>query len=393
MSKRFLITLITLLIIGVGASIAVLLAKGYRFSYKDGTLLGTGILSITSIPDQASVYLDGHLTTATNENINNLVPKSYQVRIIKEGYIPWEKKVEIQQGLVSEVKATLFRTIPSVYPLTYNGAENAVMSPDGEKLVFVVPAFEDEINPLTQRRKSGLWVWTMKNNQIAFARGGEPHQVASSNGVDYTKAELRFSPDSSQILVTLENQYLLLDSEKLNDPPRDITAIIGPTLQTWVDEEKKQKLTRLQLISDRNLQKVASDSAYLKWAPDETKFLYCSDDQNKPCNKDTVADKQKYKVVELETKKTYELPKASSYDWLAGSEHLYLVEVSEGEERLKAGKISIIEYDGSNKAEIYAGNFDPNAVFVWPDDSRLVVISSLPIPTAARPNLFGINLK
>lgn len=56
-------------------------------------------------------------------------------------------------------------------------------------------------------------------------------------------------------------------------------------------------------------------------------------------------------------------------------------------------RISIIEIDGSNKAEIYYGSVEPNVVVPWPDNSRLVVISSFPTQTASQPNLYGINLK
>ena len=66
MRKRFLLTLVTLLILGGLAAAAVFLAKGYRLSPENKTIFGTGILSLTSTPDQASVYIDGHLTTATN---------------------------------------------------------------------------------------------------------------------------------------------------------------------------------------------------------------------------------------------------------------------------------------------------------------------------------------
>src|SRR5581483_5211609 len=100
MSKRFIFTIVTLIIIIAIASVAVFLAKGYRFSPKTGSITGTGILSITSMPDQASVFLDGHLTTATNTNINSLIPKEYDVKITKEGFIDWEKKVQVKEGLV-----------------------------------------------------------------------------------------------------------------------------------------------------------------------------------------------------------------------------------------------------------------------------------------------------
>src|SRR5438270_10008366 len=118
MRYRFILTIVTFLLIIIAAGVAIFFAKGYRFSTKTGNITGTGILSITSVPDQASVFLDGHLTTATNTNINSLIPKEYDVKILKEGFIPWEKKVEVHEGLVTQIKATLYRSLPSVYPLT-----------------------------------------------------------------------------------------------------------------------------------------------------------------------------------------------------------------------------------------------------------------------------------
>ena len=128
MSKRFLYTILTLIIVFVGAGFAIFLAKGYTISTKDGKIVGTGILSVTSSPDAASVYIDGHLTTATNATVSSLPPKDYDLKIIKEGFIPWEKKIIIQEGLVTDVKATLFPAIPTVYPLTFNGVKEAVLS-------------------------------------------------------------------------------------------------------------------------------------------------------------------------------------------------------------------------------------------------------------------------
>src|SRR3989344_330707 len=131
MSKRFLITLFTLLVIGISATVAVYLAKGYTFSTQEKRLVGTGIITVTSLPDAASVFIDGHLTTATDATISSLVPKEYTVKLIKEGFIPWEKKVKVNEGLVTDLKVTLFPAIPTMYPLTFNGVKNPVLSPDG----------------------------------------------------------------------------------------------------------------------------------------------------------------------------------------------------------------------------------------------------------------------
>ncbi len=387
MSKRFLLTLLTIIVIGIAASVAVFLAKGYRLSPDTGTIAGTGIISVTSVPDQASVYLDGHLTTATDANINSLVPKSYEVKIVKEGYIPWEKKLDVKEGLVTEVKATLFRAIPSIYPLTYTGALKPILSPDGQKLLFIVPNQPEATATTISAKKSGLWVWTMSDQALNFQRGAEPHQVALTGNLDYTKATFRWSPDSSQILVSLPDRHLLIESNNLNDPPKDVTAVLNATTKAWDDNQKTAEIARVQSIKNINLRKEASESAYKKWSPDETKLFYSKD------------GKANFKVADLLANKTYDIPKASNYSWLGDSLHLLATEPTDPQSKQDPSspftptKVSILEFDGTNKSEIYVGNLDPSSVFGWPDASRIVALSFFPTATASQPNLYGINLK
>ncbi|MFH0936727.1 MAG: PEGA domain-containing protein [Candidatus Daviesbacteria bacterium] len=377
MSKHFIITLATLIIIALGAGIAIFFTKGYSFSAKNGGLIGTGIISATSHPDGASVYIDGHLTTATNTNISNLSPKIYKIKIAKDGFIPWEKDVQVTEGLVSEIKATLFPALPTLYPLTVSGAESPVLSPDGGKLAFAVPFSSDG----RSRQKGGIWVWTMTSTPIAFARGAEPHQIViSTTDLDFAKATLAWSPDSKQLLVSLQeggvegeanarNYLLSSDGQTSVSNLRDITPTLASTLKNWKDDQKVENETRVASIKDLNTRKIASDSATVKWSPDETKFM--------------VREKTA-KVYDLEDKKEYQLPEADTYLWLPDSLHVILV---------SEGKISVCEFDGGNTAVIYAGKFDEANVFPWPDSSRLVFLTSFDTPSASNPNLFGINLK
>ncbi len=363
MSLRFAVTILTIVLIAVGAGIGVFVAKGYRFFPKEATFTGTGIMSVTSLPDQASVYLDDHLTTATNANVNSLVPKTYKVKIVKEGFIPWEKNVEVKEGLVSDIKATLFPAIPTIYPLTFNGVINPTLSPDGQQLVFVVPG---------EGKKSGIWVWTFASAPIAFAREVQPHQIALPvSGLDYTKAIFKFSPDSNQVLVTLPDRTLLLDADNLNDTPRDVTAILQPTLKEWEEEVNTKNIARVQAIKDLSLKKVASASSNLIWSPDGTKFLLPD-----------------FKIADLVDKKIHSLPEANFAAWLPDSRHILLIKQNESN-----SSISVVEYDGFNEAIIYVGNFDPEYVFAWPDGLRVAIVTSFPTPTAEQPNLYGINLK
>lgn len=362
MSKKFIITIATIVVIAIAASVAIFLAKGYTFSAKEKRIVGTGIITISSEPDSASVFIDGHLTTATNATISSLPPKVYSVKVVREGFIPWEKEVSVKEGLVTPIKVTLFPAMPTIYPLSFNGVMSPTLSPDGGQLAFVVPG--------SAGKKAGVWVWTQVRNQpISFARSAEPHQIAQNSVADFSKATLKWSADSKQVLATVDSNNYLLESDKLNSDPRDITPILKATLQTWEEDVQSKNESRVLAILDANLRQIASSSADVRWSPDETKFMVV---------------KGEAKVYNLEGKKNYSLPVARLYTWLPDSRHIILVEEK---------TISIVDFDGTNKAVIYAGSFQDDFVFPWLDSSRLVIISSFPTPTASEPNLYGINLK
>lgn len=372
MSKRTIFTIVTLVIFTVSAAVAIFFAKGYSIS-KEKRIVGSGILTITSEPDAASVFLDGHLITATNANIPSLSPKAYSVKVVKEGFIPWERQVTVKEGLVTDLKITLFPSIPTVSPLTFIGVANPVLSADGSKLAYVVPA--------SAGKKAGIWVWTMSRNQpISFARSAEPHQIvnAQASGIDFSKAILSWSPDSKQVLVILSPNFYLLDSDNLNNTPQDVTPTITATKKSWADDIKTKEEARKLTIKDLNIRKIASESAAVLWSPDETKIMV-------PTIKDPVSfEKGSFKVYDLETNKDYDIAPAKAHTWLPDSRHIILVEDN---------AISIADFDGTNKAVIYAGTFTDNLVVPWPDSSRLVIVNSIPTPTASQPNLFSINLR
>lgn len=374
MTKKFFITLITTTIIGLFAATAIFLTKGYTLSSKDKTITGTGIITVSSVPDSASVYVDNHLTTATNATIPSLPPKTYTIKVVKEGFIPWEKNIEVKEGIVSEIKITLFPAIPSTYPLSFTGVVNPVLSPDEAKFAYII----------LSGKKAGVWVWTMiKNQPLSFVRSSEPHQIALSSVTDYSKATLRWSPDSKQVLATIGNNNFLLSSDALNTDPRDITPTLASTLKTWAEDESTKEQTIVSSVKDFAMRRVASDSGFLKWSPDETKFI---------ARKETLSSKEasgtavisNVSSYDLEQKKQFPLPPAKAYVWLPDSLHIILVEDN---------MISLTEYDGTNKAVIYAGTFLNNFIIPWPDSSRLVFINSFPTPTASEPNLYGVNLK
>lgn len=396
-SKRFLITILTILFIGIVAVFAIYFSKGYTFSTSEKKLSGTGIISVTSTPDGASVYVDGHLTTATNATLSQLSPKTYEIKLVKEGFITWEKTIEVKEGLVSEIKATLFPALPTIYPLTFNGVMNPILSPDSQKLAFAVPLTSDQ----RTRQRGGIWVWTMSSQPLSLNRSAEPHQVVVSNTeLDFSKAIFRWSPDSKQLLITMQqgsiagdaglrNFLVNFDSQTSNADLKDITPQVNNIIKGWEEDKLVKDNARLALISNLKIRQIASESATLNWSPDESKIITGGIKEQITPAKQRITPSSMvllkgYKVYDLLTNKDYDLPEARAYVWLPDSRHVILV---------LEDKISICEFDGSNASVIFAGKFNDADVFPWSDSSRLMVLTTFNTPTASIPNLFGVNLK
>jgi len=100
MKKQIIIPALIILFLLIGTALVVLFGKGYFVNLNgNGPLLsGTGLLVATSAPDGAQVIINGHLTTATDNTIN-LAPGDYDIKIFKEGYFPWEKKITVKRKL------------------------------------------------------------------------------------------------------------------------------------------------------------------------------------------------------------------------------------------------------------------------------------------------------
>ncbi len=96
MNRVTLAVLATFFLLAAAVFVAIVLARGYSFNLDTRNLIPTGILVATSDPDGAEVLIDGKLKTATNNTIN-LPPGKYDIKIQKDGYTPWEKKVEVKK--------------------------------------------------------------------------------------------------------------------------------------------------------------------------------------------------------------------------------------------------------------------------------------------------------
>lgn len=417
-TPRLLIVTLIFITLTLGIVLAIKYAKGYRPSFKNRALEGTGLLAVNSYPKGATVFINGRLTTATDDTLN-LPPGEYQVKIAKDGYIPWEKTLKLEPELVTQTNTRLFPSVPDLKPLTFSGATNPLPSPDREKIVF-------SVNNATTDTKNGLYVLDLLDRP--FSLNSDPRQISRTSAkYDLAKAQLIWSPDSSQILATLnqgeaEEINLLLSSTGFTDIAdfKDVTARLPVILKEW--QGLKDKKFHEQLITlPEPMQWIATASAQMiAFSPDEKKMLFVATASAQIAenlipplpatstqSETRAIQPHNYYIYDLEEDKNFliapyisdtskankpgvkevhapGLDNSAPVIWYPDSNHVIMVEEA---------KIIITEYDATNRHTVYAGPFAQNFIFPWPNGSRLIILASLNGGSNLPPNLYSINLK
>lgn len=409
MKKQILIPLLILIFLFVGTTAVILYGRGYRFGFEKGRpdFLGTGLLVATSIPDGAQVFINDHLSTATDNTIN-LTPGDYTIKIFQEGYFPWEKKIKVQEEVVSKADALLFPTAPKLESVTAIGADNPTIDPSQTRIAYTVAS--------QSARKNGIYILDMTSRPILTLQSASTQIVDDTIDI-FSQAQIVWSPDGKQLIATIQDAQganattYLLDSNTINEAPQDITATLDSVLALWETERKEKDAARLATLKAKLRTFIPQHFTILAWSPDETKILYQASASAtiptiiippllgaNPTPEERDIKKGTIYVYDIKEDTNFKIdleglkiPQAINdltqlhlpVQWFPDSEHLVYVHDK---------KIDIMEYDGLNQTTIYAGPFIDNYVFPWPNGSKMLILTALGNPSIS-PNLYTISLK
>ena len=381
---------------------AIQYARGYRFDIKRFSFTPTGILVATSNPDAAQTFINGKLVTATNENLI-LAPGTVDVEIVKEGYWPWKKRLTIQASVVTKTDALLLPKAPTLAPLTFDGVTKTFISADGTKLVWIVDK--------NQKEKAGLWLLELVNLPFGFAR--EARKITDE---DLSEAKITWSPNGRELLVEKAKITFLLD---LGTTTRqeEIVALsptrVNQILSSWrVEEEKRQgaKIKNLPQVMQDILKRKAISFSF---SPDETRVLYKTNapatipNNLIPSIPGSSTQKQERDVKENRTY-IYDIKEDQNFLILEDSTDLVIghaTDIENSKKRLtwfptsrhltiaEADKITIMEYDGTNKITVWSGSYKAPLAFATPDGRQLIILTTLGATDGNLPNLYTISLK
>lgn len=383
---RILLFLLSLILVPTATIAVIMFARGYRFSLKLQTFQATGLLSVTSLPTGASVYVNGELKTATDTTLN-LVPGIYQVKIKKEGYSPWEKTLKIEPEVVTRTGPLLFPTVPSMRAVTFSGATLPTLSNDGSKVAYLS---ESKLYTL-DLSESALGLLNRESKLVTTTPFSPSYVGGGGRQAGGGIPQLVWSPDNKQILLMSTPSAYLVDLSK-NDmqPVLDLQA-----LQKEWSNTKDIKLARnTELLPLQIKDILASSAANLVWSPKENKVLYTATaSATIPSNlipqlpgSNTQPESRNIKprntyIYDLEEDRNF---KVENCGWFSDSNHLICVQNK---------KIIIMEYDGTNPTTVYTGPMENGFVAPYPSSKQMLILTNLTGNPLTTPNLYAVSLR
>lgn len=107
-----------ILLFAIATPILVLFTSGYQIDWENKRFVKTGVLVVRTLPSKAEIYLDNkRVAGVTPETVRFIKPGDYNVRLEKEGYQSWTKRLPIYQQFATwanhdQEYVTLFYTSP-----------------------------------------------------------------------------------------------------------------------------------------------------------------------------------------------------------------------------------------------------------------------------------------
>jgi hypothetical protein len=362
-------------------------ARGYRLDLEERLVRSTGIISLTSNPKAAKVYVNGQLKGVTDTNLT-LSPGDYLVEIKKDGYTSWSKKINLKGELVINVDPVLFPINPSLSPLTNLGIIKTVATEDGDKIVVIA----SESAYLFDAGKKTLPFFPPLNKIISLS--------LLPNVVDFANVKIIFSPDQKQAIFEFDQNSYLLSLQEDNLNPLEVTLSRDALIEAWQNEKIKNFNKILETFS-KDFDKIASDSFdIISFSPNETKLLYQAKNNVelplmiKPAMiatnqtpEERSIKKGKIYVYDRKEDKNFIFstfnPQQTSLKWYSDSRHLIIEENK---------KISIVDYDDTNKQTVYSGPFE-SSFFIPTNDGKIIVLINLNSQVNELPDLYLVGIR
>jgi hypothetical protein len=264
----FIILAVLFLII---APVIVVYSLGWRFDWETRKIIQPGMFYFKAWPKNSQVYINNELKKKTDiffgsALIENLLPETYDVRVEKEGYYPWQKNLDIMKGEVTEAKnITLIPKEPDLKIISAN-TDKFFFSPNKDLIIT------QESNPAGGETGWSLKKITISNNVKSQIASQEDFKIGALNlsgkseGIEL--ADLSFSDDSKRALITLGAKeklyYFIIDLSTGNITPLDFGKIIPERVFFHTQDQTKVLILANSELKEFDITKKEAGDAIIK---------------------------------------------------------------------------------------------------------------------------------
>jgi len=229
-TRRIILCLIILFFILI-SPVIILYSLGYSFDWQEKEIVLTGGLYIKSVPKKATVYINDKPKEETPVFIKRLVPKYYQIKVVKEGYYEWRKKLKIESKLVTEAKDIVLipinpeikvinEKIPDNFSLEEYISEENIISNDIfyiHKPSFIIyktdkeNSFQEQISSASLPENQEYEIIVSNNQQIAVLSNNKQLYILNKETRNFelikeNVQQAQFSYDNGKLLYYTPNE-------------------------------------------------------------------------------------------------------------------------------------------------------------------------------------------
>lgn len=85
----------------------VMYVSGTRYDFENHAFVKTGIISIRTSPRSAKIYLNDKYKGKTQKNIKFVEPGDYDIKLSKDGFFDWQKRLNVKSQYVTYINKDL----------------------------------------------------------------------------------------------------------------------------------------------------------------------------------------------------------------------------------------------------------------------------------------------
>ncbi len=263
------------LIFFISAPLVILWAEGYKYNFKKHAFQKTGVIFIESKPSNAKIFLNNKKTDEkTTARLKNLLPGTYEIRLEKEGYQTWQKKVTVEESKTVFLQyVRLFKNFET--PIEKISASILSHEKSGEKIIML----EEKLN------KKELTVLSLNDYSkiCSLPINNEPQLISISPQAEF--AYLNFEANNPPLLINTTDIILNLNSCE----SYDLRNVVGSfNVLRWSKHSRngvafllnKNKVSKFNLFSKESVD-VLTKNNILDFEQLNNSFYYLINDGEK----------------------------------------------------------------------------------------------------------------